>query len=453
MATMAIFIIGAETLLLYSLAAMMRRAIKYSKFTRLFMQLTTLKNTLLILVLGICFSCGSQNKEVSENSESDNAVSETETEENKLILGADLPEAYLPLLRNKKVALVANPTSQKSLQGEEEQNTVHLVDFLVSEGISLTTVFAPEHGFRGTADAGETVKDGIDTKTGLPLVSLYGKNKKPTPKQLEGIDIVVFDIQDVGVRFYTYISTLHYVMEACAEANIPVIVLDRPNPNGHYVDGPMMEPQHTSFLGLHPVPLVHGMTVGEYAQMINGEGWLANNNNVNLTVISMKGYTHDTFYSVPVKPSPNLPNDTAINLYPSLGLLEGTTLNAGRGTEMQFQVFGAPELPKAHYPFQYTPKPNEGAKYPKQQGKKCNGLDLRETERMSKVDLTWIIEAYRSHSAPKHFFNTKNFTAHAGTEKLQKQIEDGLTFREIRKTWLKDLEAFKKLRERYLLYP
>ncbi|MDC7996117.1 exo-beta-N-acetylmuramidase NamZ family protein [Altibacter sp. HG106] len=421
------------------------------------MHVTSLKNTLLILVLGICFSCGSQNKEASENSQDPENASEipSETSEStqQLILGADQPEAYLPLLRGKAVALVANPTSQKTVATEPNGKGIHLVDFFLSKDIALKTVFAPEHGFRGTADAGEHVKDGIDTKTGLPIFSLHGKNKKPTPDQLNGIDIVVFDIQDVGVRFYTYISTLHYVMEACAEANIPVVVLDRPNPNGHYVDGPMMEPQHTNFLGMHPVPLVHGMTIGEYATMINGEGWLANNNKVNLTVIAMEGYTHDKVYSLPIKPSPNLPNDTAITLYPSLGLLEGTTVNAGRGTDMQFQVFGAPELPKAQYPFEYTPQPNEGAKYPKQQGKKCHGIDLRNTERMNRVDLSWIIEAYRSHAAPKSFFNTKNFTAHAGTELLQKQIEDGLTFREIRKTWLKDLEAFKKVRERYLLYP
>jgi uncharacterized protein YbbC (DUF1343 family) len=355
------------------------------------------------------------------------------------------------------VGVVANQTSlvrhKELLNSNRKANAVdHLVDYLVESGISIKKIFAPEHGFRGEADAGETVKDGKDTKTGLPIISLHGKNKKPTPAQLEGIEVMVFDIQDVGVRFYTYISTMHLVIEACAEAGIPVIILDRPNPNGHYIDGPMMEKEHTSFLGMHPVPLVHGMTIGEYAQMINGEGWLANGIQCDIKVVPMKNYTHQTSYSLAVRPSPNLPNDVAINLYPSLGLLEGTNLSAGRGTEMQFQVFGSPHLPSKFYPFTFTPQPNFGSKYPKHQGEVCNGLDLRKTPKMSRADLSWIVEAYSSHQKKEAFFNTANFTAHAGTTKLQEQIEKGYTFREIRKTWLGDLQAYDKMRQKYLIY-
>ncbi|NND62727.1 MAG: DUF1343 domain-containing protein [Flavobacteriaceae bacterium] len=416
------------------------------------MRLTVFKSTLLFVAL-FSLACGSGSKESevrSPKSEvSDDATAELveaqQTGGESIVLGVERTDLYFPLLRNKKVAVVANQTSE-IIQG------VHLIDSLVASEIAVVKVFAPEHGFRGKADAGESVNDGVDTKTGLPILSLHGSHKKPTAEQMKDLDIVVFDIQDVGVRFYTYISTMHYVMEACAEAKIPFVVLDRPNPNGHYVDGPTMKKGHTSFLGLHEVPLVHGMTVGEYARMINGQKWLSDGLVCDLTVIEMKNYTHETFYSVPVRPSPNLPNDIAINLYPSLGLLEGTTLNAGRGTEMQFQIFGSPDLPKENYPFSYTPQPNFGAKYPKHEGTLCNGLDLRETPRMSRVDLSWIIEAYKSSNNKADFFNTKNFTAHAGTAELQQQIEQGYTFREIRKTWMKDLAAFKELREKYLIY-
>ncbi len=413
------------------------------------MRLTIFKSTLLFIAL-FSLGCGSGNgKEGTSNTENpdltstvDSLASEIDKE---LVLGVARTEAYFPLLRNKKVAVVANQTS-------EITSGVHLIDSLVASEISVVKVFAPEHGFRGKADAGESVKDGRDAKTGLPIFSLHGKHKKPTPEQMQNVDFVVFDIQDVGVRFYTYISTMHYVMEACAEANIPLLVLDRPNPNGHYVDGPTMEKEHTSFLGMHTVPLVHGMTVGEYAKMINGQQWLNDGIQCELTVIPLENYTHDTFYSVPVRPSPNLPNDTSINLYPSLGLLEGTSLNAGRGTEMQFQIFGSPDLPSEKYKFNYTPQPNFGAKYPKHKGTECNGLDLRETPRMSYIDLTWILDAYRNSNNKAEFFNTKNFTAHAGTAELQKQIEQGYTFREIRKTWAKDISAFKEIRQKYLIY-
>jgi len=429
------------------------------------MQLSFFKNTLfkvLPLLLLICFSCGSQNSEDKGDTSRENAIEKKEDIEmnssvtkrtDQLILtGAEQPKEYSYLLAGKNIAVVANPTSKLYNYAPEKYANTHLVDFLVGFGVKVTQVFAPEHGFRGTADAGEMVKDGVDTKTGLPIISLHGKNKKPTQEHLEGIDAVVFDIQDVGVRFYTYISTMHYVMEACAEKGIPLIILDRPNPNGHYVDGPTMKPEHTSFLGLHTIPLVHGMTIGEYAQMINGEGWLKDRLKCDISVIQMQHYSRNRFYSLPDRPSPNLPNDVSINLYPSLGLLEGTSLNAGRGTEMQFQIMGSPLLPADTYTFEYTPQPNFGAKYPKHKGVVCNGIDLRETSQMNQVDLTWIIQAYQNFEDKSQFFNTKNFTAHAGTELLQEQIEAGKSMAEIRKSWQVDLEAFKKIRAKYLIY-
>ena len=371
------------------------------------------------------------------------------------ILAANRTENYLPLLKNKKVGVVGNPSSlilQHILPSGERIYT-HLVDSLLSRNVDIVKVFSPEHGFRGKADAGETVKDGKDAKTGLDIVSLYGKNKKPRPEQLNGIDILVFDIQDVGVRFYTYIATMHYVMEAAAEADIPLLVLDRPDPNGSYVDGPVMEKQFTGFLGMHAgVPLVHGMTIGEYAQMINGEKWLKNGVQCDLTVIPMENYTHKMPYSLPVRPSPNLPNDRSINLYPSLGLLEGTNVNAGRGTNMQFQVLGSPFLPKGNYHFSYVPEPNFGSKKPKFKGERCFGIDLRETPKLHKVDLSWIIQAYHDYEDKTKFFNTKNFSAHAGTAKLQKQIEAGKTMQEIRESWQSGLNAFKEIRKKYLIY-
>ncbi len=412
------------------------------------MRFTFFKNTLiklLPLTILACFSCGSQNNEPKDRV-SENSVSLEK--EIGILPGIYQTAQYLPLLKEKNVGIVANPTSAFS----EDSPMIHLVDFLLSEGIEVTKVFSPEHGFRGKADAGETVQDGKDPKTGLPIFSLHGKHRKPTETHMKEIDIMVFDIQDVGVRFYTYLSTLHYVMEACAEAGIPLLVLDRPNPNSHYIDGPVMEMSHTSFLGLHPVPLVYGMTIGEYAQMINGEGWLANKLRCDLTVIPVENYTHKDSYHLNVRPSPNLPNDVAINLYPSLGLLEGTNLNAGRGSEMQFQIFGSPYLPSEKYSFQYTPKPNEGSKYPKFEGKLCNGLDLRETPKMKEIDLTWIIEAYKNYPKNESFFNTNNFTKHAGTEVLQQQIEEGLSMEEIRKTWTESLANFKQVRKKYLLY-
>lgn len=382
---------------------------------------------------------------------------------NTIVTAANQTPLYLKKLKGKKVAIVANQTSvidvwgkiQTMKNGEGQGMTInsvkyiHLVDSLLSLGVDVKKVFAPEHGFRGKADAGEVVKDGIDTKTGLPIISLYGKNKKPSKEQLKGINTVVFDIQDVGARFYTYISTLHYVMEACAESGIPVIVLDRPNPNGHYIDGPVLEPEHKSFVGMHPVPVVYGMTIGEYAKMINGEKWLANGVKAKLTVIPLKNYTHQSEYHLPIKPSPNLPNDISINLYPSLCFFEGTNVSAGRGTDMQFQVYGSPFLSDKN-PFSYTPSPNEGAKYPKHAYMICYGEDLRKTPRLKELDLSWLMKACKENTT-KNFFN-KFFTKLAGTTTLQSQLEGEVPQADIKRTWQEGLDKFKKVRTKYLIY-
>lgn len=366
-----------------------------------------------------------------------------------LVVGANQIEKYLPLLNGKRVGIVANQTS---VIFKTKNNYTHVVDSLVALDINLKKVFAPEHGFRGRADAGEIVKDGLDSKTNLPIVSLYGKNKKPTVEQLSDLDIVVFDIQDVGARFYTYISSLHYVMEACAESNIPVIIFDRPNPNGHYIDGPVLKLEHQSFVGMHPIPVVHGMTIGEYAKMINGEKWLADSIQCELNIIPVKNYTHKSSYSLPIKPSPNLPNDQAINLYPSLCFFEGSNISAGRGTNSQFQIFGSPFLNQEHFPFQFTPKPNLGSKYPKHQNKLCYGKNLTKTETIDYLNLEWLIEAFKHTAVKSEFFNSF-FTKLAGSKKLQQQIELGLTAKAIKATWKNELEDFKKIRAQYLLYP
>ncbi len=368
--------------------------------------------------------------------------------------GAFQTDLYFSKLKGKSVGVVANQTSvivsKSTGQNGRKKHFTHLVDSLITRGIRVTKVFSPEHGFRGKADAGELVKNATDTRTGLPIISLYGKNKKPKTTQLQNIDVVLFDIQDVGVRFYTYISTLHYVMEACAEANIPLIVLDRPNPNAHYIDGPILNNKHKSFIGMHPVPVVYGMTIGEYAKMINGEKWLNNGIQCDITVISLKNYTHKTPYSLPIPPSPNLPNDKAINLYPSLCFFEGTNVSCGRGTAMQFQIYGSPYLKKTD--FFFTPKPNQGAKHPKHQNKKCYGFDLRKTKRLSQLNLSWLINSYKQTSRVKTRFWRDFFTKLAGTEKLQQQIEQGVSIQKIRTSWQKDLVAFKKIREKYILY-
>jgi len=404
---------------------------KYSKFN-IYSGLRWFKNTVLFSFF-IIFGCQAQDNSIKVE---------------HLKTGAEQIQTYLPLLRGKNVAVVANQTS---IIANEKGSFTHLIDSLLNLEIDVKTVFAPEHGFRGKADAGEKVGDSIDTKTGLPIISLYGKHKKPTAEDLKGIEVVVFDIQDVGVRFYTYISTLHYVMEASAEQNIPVIVLDRPNPNRHYVDGPVMEKAYKSFVGMHPVPVVYGMTIGEYAQMINGEGWLQNGVSCELKVIKLDNYNPDKIYELPIKPSPNLPNAKSINLYPSLCFFEGTSVNAGRGTDMQFQVFGSPFLDKDHFDFQYTPEANEGSKYPKHEGVVCYGEDLRNTINLTSINLEWLIEAYQHSSKDKKFF-IPFFTKLAGTGKLERQIAQGLKAEEIRNSWQEGIEDFIKLRTKYLIY-
>ena len=359
---------------------------------------------------------------------------------------ADRPELYLKLLKNKNIAVVANQTSLLA-------DKTHLVDFLVKNNIKIKEIFAPEHGFRGNADAGEHVKNGIDTKTGLPIVSLYGDNKKPKAEQLQGVDLILFDIQDVGVRFYTYISTLSYVMEAAAENNIEVIVLDRPNPHDGYTDGPVLKEKWTSFVGLHKVPVVYGLTIGEYGKMVNGEKWLKNGVQAKYTIIPMLNYHKKQRYPISEKPSPNLPNDQSINLYPSLCFFEGTQVSIGRGTDFPFQVFGSPWL--KNHPFKFTPKPNFGAKDPFLNGKICNGEDLRNyPEIKEKLDLSFVINAYKNFDKKSQEFFLKNlwFDTLAGTDELRKQIISGKSEEEIRNSWKQDLQNFEKIRTKYRIY-
>lgn len=439
---MAIFIIGAEILLLWSLAVMSRFAIKYSNFNGMISNLV-FKNTVLFSVL-LMGSCGNQKGQEIRDKVNESTKIETTIEKplTEIKTGADNSVAYLPLLKNKGVGIVTNQTGILS-------NKTHVVDFLLEQKTDLTKIFAPEHGFRGTADAGEHVVDGKDAKTGLPILSLYGDNKKPKPEQLAGIDVLVFDLQDVGARFYTYISSLHYIMEACAENNIQLIILDRPNPNGSIVDGPILEKEYTSFIGMHPIPTLHGMTIGEYGQMINGEKWLKNGVQCNLKVIPCLNYNRNMFYSLPVKPSPNLPNDQAINLYASLCFFEGTNVSLGRGTNKQFQIYGSPDLPNTG--FSFTPMPNEGAKEPPLKGKLCYGEDLSQASKVTKLELKWLLKAYAETKDKSKFF-IPFFTKLAGTKKLQQQIEAGTSEADIRKSWEKGLSDFKAMRKKYLIY-
>ena len=364
----------------------------------------------------------------------------------QITISAANVDAYIPLLKQKKVGIVAHQASVIS----SVKNTIHLVDMLKKSGISIKKVFAPEHGFRGTADAGEKVENRIDSKTQLPIISLYGKNRKPNKEQLKGIEIIVFDLQDVGVRFYTYLSTLHNVMEACAENNIPLIVLDRPNPNAHYIDGPVLNLEHKSFVGMHPVPIVYGMTIGEYAQMINGEKWLANSIKCDLTVIPLQNYTHQTTYELKVRPSPNLPNKQSISLYPSLCLLEPTRVSIGRGTDLQFQVYGHPGFPKTE--FSYIPKSNFGSKNPKHKGQICYGENLTTVNPPSRIELKWLLNAYSNFSEKDSFF-LKGFERISGVSNLKNQLIEGASEKTIRDSWTDGLNEFKKTRIKYLLYP
>ena len=364
----------------------------------------------------------------------------------QIIISAANVDAYIPLLKQKKVGIVAHQASVIS----SAKNTIHLVDLLRKKNISIQKVFAPEHGFRSTADAGEKIENQIDPKTQLPIISLYGKNRKPSKEQLKDIEIMVFDLQDVGVRFYTYLSTLHNVMEACAENNIPLIVLDRPNPNAHYIDGPVLNLEHKSFVGMHPVPIVYGMTIGEYAQMINGEKWLTNSIKCDLTVIPLQNYTHQTTYELKVRPSPNLPNKQSIALYPSLCLLEPTKVSIGRGTDLQFQVYGHPGFPKTD--FSYVPKSNFGSKNPKHNGQICYGKNLTTVNPPSRIELKWLLNAYSSFPEKDSFF-LKGFERISGVSSLKNQLIEGASEKTIRDSWTDGLNEFKKVRTKYLLYP
>jgi uncharacterized protein YbbC (DUF1343 family) len=361
--------------------------------------------------------------------------------------GAERTELYIEKIRNKRIAIVTNQTG---VIGNK-----HIVDSLLSLNVNIKKVMSPEHGFRGNVSAGEHIKSGVDNKTGLPIISLYGDHKKPSQQDLADIDIVIFDIQDVGVRFYTYISTLHYLMEACAEYKVELIILDRPNPNGHYVDGPILKKEFSSFVGMDPIPVVHGMTVGEYGLMLNGEKWLTNGIQCNLMVIPVQKYNHKMLYQLPIAPSPNLPNMSSIYLYPSLCFFEGTTVSIGRGTEKPFQIYGHPNFIK--YDYEFTPKsiPDKALK-PKLENIKCKGWDLSKFgndvfPQMSVLSLIWIQDAYEQLGKNPEFFNSF-FDKLAGTSELKSQIQAGMSMEEIAKTWENSLKEFKKIRKKYLLY-
>lgn len=362
------------------------------------------------------------------------------------VVGASRMDYYLPVLENKTVGVVANQTSIMD-------NGTHLIDTLLSRGVNVVRIFTPEHGFRGTADEGASIASGMDEKTGISIVSLYGKNKKPTSEQLQGVEILVFDLQDVGCRFYTYISTMTYVMEAAAENNIPVVVLDRPNPNGFYIDGPVLEPENKSFVGMHCVPIVYGLTIGEYALMVNGERWLGDGLQCDLTVIPLGNYDRDAIYRLPTKPSPNLPNWESVYLYPSLCLFEGTDVSVGRGTETPFQVYGHPLMTDE---FVFVPRTAEGHRAPLYSDKECHGKDLTEyahryRNNEKKLNLSWILDARKQLKDDEKFFNNY-FIKLVGVNDLQQKINSGMSEDEIRSSWQTGIDNYLKIREKYLIY-
>ncbi|KAA5543560.1 DUF1343 domain-containing protein [Adhaeribacter rhizoryzae] len=402
----------------------------------------------LLLLLSILFSLAQCSESTSARNETA-AVNKPPKAQTTVTLpaaaiqtGAERTGEYLPLLKNKRVAMVVNQTS---MIGNK-----HLVDSLVAAKVNITLIFAPEHGFRGDADAGAHISNATDSKTGLPIFSLYGKNKKPSAEQLQNVDVLLFDIQDVGARFYTYISTMHYVMEAAAEYNKTVLILDRPNPTGYFVDGPVLNLKHQSFVGMHPIPVVHGLTVGELAGMINGQKWLAGQRTCKVTVIPAKNYTHKSRYSLPVKPSPNLPNDLAIQVYPSICLFEGTSVSVGRGTATPFQVIGSPFYKKKTYSF--TPKSVPGATNPPNLNQVCYGYKLTEKDVQGKFSLAYLLDFYQNSTNQDKFFNNF-FNTLAGNTELQAQIKAGKSEAEIRASWEPALTAYKKMRKQYLLYP
>lgn len=370
------------------------------------------------------------------------------TYDDDIVVGAERIDSYINIIKGKRIAIVGNQTSMVA--------QTHLVDTLLSLGVDIKKVFAPEHGFRGHADAGAWIKDGRDSKTNLPVVSMYGRNKKPSSEALSDVDIIIFDIQDVGARFYTYISSMHYVMEAAAENNKKVLILDRPNPNGHYVDGPILEEKYKSFIGMHAIPIVHGMTVGEIAKMLNGEKWLGNGEQCDLEVITCENYSHNSFYKVPIKPSPNLPNMSSIYMYPSLCLLEGTDVSVGRGTDKPFQIIGKPGFKSGDYTF--TPQSVEGAKNPKYKNVECKGFDLSEfgekhMRQQRKIYLHWVIDMYNNSDDKADFFKSSgSFNLLCGTRRIREMIEAGNSAEEISATWKEDVDEFKVKRKKYLLY-
>ncbi len=372
------------------------------------------------------------------------ACTATQNSKNEIKVGASNFDDYIPLIKNKRVGLLVNHSSL--VQG------VHLLDTLIAKGINVVKIFAPEHGFRGKNDAGEHVANDVDHKTGLPIISLYGNNRKPSAEMLQNLDVVVFDIQDVGVRFYTYISTMHYMMEACAKSNVKFIVLDRPNPNGNYFDGPVLDKNYQSFVGMHPIPVVHGLTVGELAEMINGESWLKNQLKCDLTVIKVINWDHTISYDLPVKPSPNLPNYLSIRLYPSLCLFEATNISIGRGTYFPFQVIGYPDSTCGS--FSFMPKSIEGmSKSPKQQNKKCFGVDLRGESLTHQFTLHYFLKFYNELKTKEDFnFDERWFNLLAGNRQLYDDIINGLSEQEIRAKWEEDLQKYSLLRDKYLLY-
>lgn len=403
-----------------------------------------------LFLIFILTSIGCANGRNSDSGTERVGEAEAAYSEKRIIMGAERTASYLPLLQNKRVGVCGNLTSRIG--------TTHLVDTLLAMKVNVTKIFCPEHGFRGEAEAGAHISSAKDEKTGLPIISLYGNNKKPKPEHLQNLDVIIFDIQDVGCRFYTYISTLHYIMESAAENGIEVILFDRPNPNGYFVDGPVLDMKYKSFVGMHPIPVVHGMTIGEYSKMINGEGWLANKVTCKLTVIEMENYTHTTRYSLPYPPSPNLQTDAAIYLYPSLCLFEGTALSLGRGTMKPFQIYGHPLLTAGDYYF--TPMPIKGvAENPPQKEKKCRGFDLTEEANAklssdNSFSVSYIINAYKNFPKTETFFtNSTFFDKLAGQSTLRQQITDNIAEEDIRASWQPQLKAFKQIRKKYLLYP
>lgn len=408
------------------------------------MHLATNLTFILLFLLKSCFNFTGSSNKASDNS-SIVVPQVSGSNDSIIIAGAERTNIYFSKLHNKRVGVVANQTSLIA--------STHLVDSLLSAGIKVTKVYTPEHGFRGVADAGEHVSGETDQKTGLRIISLYGNRKKPLPADLQGIDIMVFDLQDVGTRFYTYISTLTLVMEACAENSIPLIILDRPNPNGFFVDGPTLETKYKSFVGMHNIPIVHGLTMAEYGYMVNEEGWLSKGIKCNVEFVKCSGYDHSKLYTPPVKPSPNLPDIESILLYPSLCLFEGTRVSVGRGTDYPFSVIGHPNFKGGNYSF--TPKSRQGATNPPFKDQKCYGYILRDSANAlvekPGLRLHWLIEMYNADNDKPTFFNSF-FSKLAGNELLQKQIESGMSELEIKKSWETDLTKFRNLRKMYLLY-